>query len=409
MEMTRKNIKPYLEFIPDPTVERWCPCTEPTRFPNSDVQQYLSCLARNNSLYLVANFGDIQPCNKTTDPNCPSDSHYQFNTDIVYDKSGTLIARYHKENLFFEDQFNKPPKTEFIAFYTPFGRFGVFTCFDIMFHDPAVALVANYNVTGIVFPTAWMDALPLLAAVQFHSAFAAGAGVNLLAANIHKPTDRFHGSGIYTPNGALSFYYNDTTDDGKLLINDVKVIGKTSHQVLPADLSNQAHVNFNRNFLHIDQEPVEFNSSVFHDIFTFKALKSGDGNLTVCQGSLCCQMDYKGKIGPDLMAFGAFDGLHTYQGGYYLQICALLTCASDKPETCGASSTNSSATFSRIGIKGNFSTNFVYPEILLTNLGQLALPSPDSWKYEGNSLQILNVELPVLSVSLFGRLYKKDP
>ena len=84
-----------------------------------------------------------------------------------------------------------------------------------MFHDPAVALVSQYNVTNVVFPTAWMDAQPLLAAVQFHSAFAAGAGINLLAANVHRPQDRFHGSGIYTPKGTVSFYFNDTTDEGE--------------------------------------------------------------------------------------------------------------------------------------------------------------------------------------------------
>ena len=80
-------------------------------------------------------------------------TNYQYNTNVVYNKTGKLIARYHKENLFFEYQFDRPQTTEYIYFDSPFGRFGVFTCFDIMFHDPAVALVSRYNVTNVVFPT----------------------------------------------------------------------------------------------------------------------------------------------------------------------------------------------------------------------------------------------------------------
>lgn len=53
-----------------------------------------------------------------------------------------LVARYHKQNLYFEQAFDYPPKPEIITFDTPFaGRFGLITCFDILFEEPAITLV----------------------------------------------------------------------------------------------------------------------------------------------------------------------------------------------------------------------------------------------------------------------------
>ncbi|KFW97496.1 Vascular non-inflammatory molecule 3, partial [Phalacrocorax carbo] len=91
---TRETIYPYLEDIPDPAVN-WIPCTDPTRFAPAPVQERLSCMARNNSIYVVANIGDKKPCN-SSDPGCPSDGRYQYNTDVVFDPEGKLVARYHK-------------------------------------------------------------------------------------------------------------------------------------------------------------------------------------------------------------------------------------------------------------------------------------------------------------------------
>ena len=110
-----------------------------------------------------------------------------------------------------------------------------------------------------------------------------------------------------------------------------------------------------------------------------------------------------------MYAFGVFDGLHTYEGGYYLQICALLKCASAEPETCGCSTANAFTKFSQISMKGNFSTQFIYPEILMTDQEKLALPRPDDWEYKQDSVQFAGDQMPVLSVALFGRIYRRDP
>uniref|UniRef100_A0A8C3WBS7 Vanin 2 n=1 Tax=Catagonus wagneri TaxID=51154 RepID=A0A8C3WBS7_9CETA len=93
-KFTRETIFPYLEDIPDPQ-ENWIPCKDPRRFGHTPVQVRLSCLAKNNSIYVVANTGDKKPCN-SHDSTCPLNGYYQYNTNVVYDSEGKLVARYHK-------------------------------------------------------------------------------------------------------------------------------------------------------------------------------------------------------------------------------------------------------------------------------------------------------------------------
>ena len=416
MGFTREALEPYLEYIPDPKSESWNPCTEPEQYANSEVQQFLSCLARNNSLYVVANFGDNQPCDIETDSDCPDDGHYQYNTNIVYDNNGTLIARYHKQNLFFEYQFDTPKSVEFIYFDTPFGRFGTFICFDIMFEEPAVSLLTKYNVTNVVFPTAWMDAPPLLAAIQFHSAFAAGFNVNFLAANIHRPKYRFHGSGIYSPEGALVYYYNDKSDAGKLLISDLFVLEKDNKNIeaVPVSFQNGHGHSFIRNQATKDHREGaytvdQFQSKVFEDRFTFSPINTNDSSLDVCQASFCCHLEYEfaEENNSDYFAFGAFDGLHTHEGTYYLQICAFLTCDSEF-KSCENTSEKSLTKFKRINIKGTFETDYVFPEILLSINDSLALAKPEEWTYQNDTLFFHSDAHAVMSVALFGRVYERD-
>lgn len=100
---TRGSIKPFLENIPDPGKEVTNPCVNDS-LHHLVVQQKLSCMARNYSIYVVANVGDKVYCEKETDSKCPSDGQYQYNTNVVYDQQGNLVAKYHKKNLFYEDQ-----------------------------------------------------------------------------------------------------------------------------------------------------------------------------------------------------------------------------------------------------------------------------------------------------------------
>nr|XP_001102153.2 pantetheinase [Macaca mulatta] len=396
---TRDSLYPYLEDIPDPEVN-WIPCNNPNRFGQTPVQERLSCLAKNNSIYVVANIGDKKPCN-TSDPQCPPDGRYQYNTDVVFDSQGKLVARYHKQNLFMgEEQFNVPKEPEIVTFNTSFGSFGIFTCFDILFHDPAVTLVKDFHVDTILFPTAWMNVLPHLSAVEFHSAWAMGMRVNFLASNIHYPSKNMTGSGIYAPSSSRAFHYDMKTEEGKLLLSQLE--SHPSHSVVVNWTSYASSI-----------EPLspgnqEFKGTVFFDEFTFVKLAEVAGNYTVCQKALCCHLSYKmsDNLADEVYALGAFDGLHTVEGRYYLQICTLLKCKTTNLKTCGDSVETASTRFEMFSLSGTFGTQYVFPEVLLSE-NQLA-PGEFQVSTDGRLFSLKPTSGPVLTVTLFGRLYEKD-
>jgi len=82
---------------------------------------------------------------------------------ILYIDYMIIINRYRKTNLFGERQFNVTTVPEIVIFDTDFGvKFGTFTCFDILFREPAIQLTRIHQVTDIVFPTAWFSEVPFL-------------------------------------------------------------------------------------------------------------------------------------------------------------------------------------------------------------------------------------------------------
>lgn len=315
----------------------------------------------------------------------------------------------------------------------------MFTCFDIMFFEPAVTAIVRAGITNIAFPTAWMDALPLLASIQFHSAFARGLGVNFLAANIHFPQSRFQGSGIYTPNGSAAFYHNATVGSQPLLIiaeldaleNPGVVLGNARHNTSNEQLTSstpQTRVfdtskeftslaSFERDSPTVESGPeVAFVSALFYDLFNFVQLEQREGTLYTCHNKLCCHLKYALSPAPEvseLFAFGAFDGLHTVEGQYYLQICALVRCANESRYSCGSPTNQSATSFQYLSMNGSFETRYIYPEVLLTSdSGHLRLAEMDEWNFQNHDQAELTSErgfsYPLLSAALFGRDYSRD-
>lgn len=88
----RQQIRPYLEQIPDQPV---VPCQNPT-YSDRPVLQRASCLAAKYQLYLVLDMGDLVPCAPGTTRNrvpCPADGAWQFNTQVAFDRQGTVVAK----------------------------------------------------------------------------------------------------------------------------------------------------------------------------------------------------------------------------------------------------------------------------------------------------------------------------
>ncbi|KAL0623762.1 Vascular non-inflammatory molecule 2 [Plecturocebus cupreus] len=71
-------------------------------FGHTPVQARLGCLAKNNSIH-------------------PPNGYYQYNTNVVYNPEGKLVARYHKYHLYSEPQFDVFEKPELVTFNTTVG------------------------------------------------------------------------------------------------------------------------------------------------------------------------------------------------------------------------------------------------------------------------------------------------
>lgn len=402
----------------------------------SQVLHRLSCMAQKNLIFLVANMPDRQDCDRLVDPICPLDGQYQFNTNVVFSDNGTIVARYHKQNLYFEAAFDTPPKCEYVTFTTPFaGRFGVFTCFDILFREPVVTLVKDMGVRQLVYPTAWMNQLPLLAAVQFQRSFSHSAGVTLLAANIRSAALGMTGSGIFTPWEAL--YHHDTDGEaGKLLVSRVPVRDPS----MVGDGAGRANVVPFSGHLKVDgafdgpekekswpasgsspdyclkeecreglftEEP--FFSIMMYDNFTMVRLRGREGNLTLCDGSFCCHLLFQRRNSheEELYVLGVFNGLHVVHGTYYLEVCAVVRCTGPEKESCGGE-VEFAQTLVDFHLDGTFSTQHVYAGVLGSGM---SLDHPDQSGWENRNrfyMTKTGMTTGLVTAVLYGRIHEKD-
>ncbi|CAM4519269.1 biotinidase [Caretta caretta] len=427
---TRESIYPYLEFVPCPQSVKWNPCREPDLFSDTEVLQRLSCMALRSKMFLVANIGAKQPC-EYKDPLCPPDGRYQFNTDVVFNANGTLVARYRKQNLYFEYAFNIPPEVDHVLFDTPFaGKFGMFTCFDMLFYEPAVSLVKEYNVKQVVYPTAWMNQLPLLSAVEFQRAFATAFNINVLAANIHHPALGMTGSGIYTP--LKSFIYHDMeSHDGKLIVAEISVMTPEHESDLESNAKPGKSIEYpHNNFasLHIDDQvcnkkeqeahcwvaekdkegaPLIFYREMMYDNFTLVPVRGTKGELQVCANTLCCYLSYqRPTISDELYALGVFDGLHTVHGTYYVQVCALVKCGGLSYSTCGQEVTDATALID-FQLGGNFSTSYIFPLLLMSGIN-VDFTDHLGWKNNYYFMSKSGPSSGLVTAALYGRWYERD-
>lgn len=138
----RSDLYPYIEVIPEVSANV-TPCGDAS-FSDRPILQRMSCSAKNNKQLILVNMVDNVACSSTTDATCPSDGHFQYNTDVVFDEQGKLAAKYHKSHevkSLQESGYDVPPKPSRVTYKASFGvEFGIFTCFDIMFPDPPKVL-----------------------------------------------------------------------------------------------------------------------------------------------------------------------------------------------------------------------------------------------------------------------------
>jgi len=343
-ELTLNSFETALE-VPEPE-ENISPCDNGSFAIESTVKQ-ISCAAKNFSRYVVINIVTKVICPDSdmiaqNDPrNCSdrNDGFSYYNTNIVFDRSGTVISRYRKFNLFGE-RVDKPYKPSMVYFDTDFGvRFGQFICFDLQFRYPALELVRTYNITDIVFPSMWYSELPFLTAVQLQKYWAYVNNVNLLAAGSNNPAVASTGTGIYAGSKGSLISVMERTNNSTLYTATVPKRGIGDHIQINEQIVQ--YTNLEMASLDLWRDQLEPYSIRFLEDDVQMAPNTSN-IIEQCHGDLCCTFDYSaytmltGKPYYRL-AFVAYHGKRTFSGlaDAGVVVCAVIACQANNVASCG--------------------------------------------------------------------------
>ena len=231
--------------------------------------------------------------------NCSSDKINLYNSNIVFDRTGKIISRYRKYNLFLEPGINVTSKPEISIFETDFGvKFGQFICFDILHESPALDLLNRHQVTDIVNPLRWFGELPFLVAVQVLAAWSYANNVNLLSSGYNNPSTGSTGSGIFagTSERIPGIFRSETLKNAVLIAN----VPKVKNGVRSDKVKNETMLyEFADAEVPTIEEKSTSQSNFWVDVlslFTTKLVEPGvDQFLTLCRDDFCCYFNHKAQ------------------------------------------------------------------------------------------------------------------
>nr|XP_049699302.1 vanin-like protein 3 isoform X5 [Helicoverpa armigera] len=307
------------------------PALYPTMF--DEVMVAISTAARANQIYVVINGRELMDCTiQNTGENCPEEKSYMFKTNVVFDRTGAVIDRFRKINLFRQESYTPALKPDLGVFTTDFGvTFGHFICFDLMFQIPAVQVVQKMNIKDVIFPTMWYSELPYLTAVQIQEAYAYALDVNFLGSGANNVRVGSGGSGIYSGKAGALISIMPGLPTTKVLVAKVpKVPGEVSG-TYPGPIYDEP-TNMNNMRLIVDP------SLASH---VTKLLEPGTQEFTLVDKDVSCtfrvtlsqrnsQIYYRYRA-------GVFSGVRSYSGVATggVRICGVYACTGDARDTCG--------------------------------------------------------------------------
>eukprot|EP01122_Echinamoeba_exundans_P012734 TRINITY_DN5414_c0_g1_i1.p1 TRINITY_DN5414_c0_g1~~TRINITY_DN5414_c0_g1_i1.p1 ORF type:complete len:520 (-),score=35.43 TRINITY_DN5414_c0_g1_i1:2311-3870(-) len=317
---TRDEALPYLEPVPFAGSR---PCGNQSAIAESPISSALSCMARKHGIVLVANLGDVQSCSTQSDPHCPSDKRYQYNTQVAFDESGAVLNKYWKEHLYYEFYFDAPTGQLPKYFDTSFGvRFGMFICFDIIFGYPGLDLIRAYNVRHFVYSTWWVNTPPLMTATQIQQGWSEFFNVTILASN----SGRFwynSGSGIFVGGSIIASRYNSGNSPSNFVL-----VGSVP-AAIPRDefgAASQGVAAPTKYFRGLDLKYVNFNGSMVSGYHYFQLSVSG----LSCRATVKISQSSSTNIGH--MYFYAASGALTPL--FPSKACGVIRCPSADTRKC---------------------------------------------------------------------------
>ncbi|XP_067932233.1 pantetheinase-like [Watersipora subatra] len=400
---TRSSVYPYMEEVSEVNATHPACVACDVIKPGQEGQTTIGCMAAKYNMYILANLVEAVPCDPRLESLCPSDHHYQYNTNIIYDPKGCLIAKYHKYHRFAEefDLIDKPEKPEHVYFDTEYGRFGTFICADILYEDSPLTLVEDYNVDHILFPTYWIqNGLAFLSAVDWQLAYATLAQVNFVGAGVYSPDEFTFGSSILRSSDVVNCTSIDKSKDGILITGDLPY-GNSSTKS-PLDTSSKIEVATST----IKNET----ASIVGDLYNVVMLEGLSGSGQICQSSLCCSVTYSRNSTEETYILGAFKGIHRFGEVLAIEICLVTKCANSNLSSCSDPVVTSHTAFSDLKLGARFSVHYVYPNLTPSNLEYLQL----NWTFQHSSSEFYNSlasssDWPLAAAALVGRDFDNDP
>jgi pantetheine hydrolase len=348
--------------------------------------------------------GDIKKCDITTDTTCPHDGRYQFNTNVIFDNNGQLVARYHKLHMYDETPlFDPAPNAEHVYFDTPFGRFGTIVCFDIMQNEPTQVLLNKYGVKNLLVTSAWSVFLPFIVPQQMYSGLAKKNGINVIASNIRNSLYQMAGSGIFGNDIQSLSDVNTNGTEGILLVSEIETeVTKTyaPNTVLSINSSGDVKQFINETY----EGTYHFGLNMSYAI-----MEGQSGIVTTCKDDVCCVVTYqfKSRDENETIILSVVDELIYEPGIIHMQYCAVFKCSPHTIYSCDYDDIFViNSFFADIKIQGYFDNGVTFPLVTTIDNNELTMDM-DKYTFDDKNaiLHSNQFENPLLAAVVYNTLH----
>ncbi|XP_017771969.1 PREDICTED: pantetheinase-like isoform X2 [Nicrophorus vespilloides] len=303
----------------------------------------MSCISKQFEKYVVVNILEIDDGNL-------------YNTNIVFDREGTLISKYRKRHLSVGEQQFLTPGQDSVIFYTDFeGAFSLLIGEDVLYAG-SDGLAPN-----VILTTSLKSKLPFFGALSIYDGFSKHYGVNLLVADYNAQPEQNGASGFYLASNSTKSEITTSQETSK----PIESIIETHPKFL--DICHREEQSPKGIFAY-KPNTIEKDSSVKEDFknYRFQPLKNGANELKLVSsdGKLLCEFKVNIILVPDMIYVAAVYSDKESQG----YGCAVLVCEGSDLNTCGGRHLQSkSVQITSIEIKAdNKNVDFKNPNIPIT-------------------------------------------
>lgn len=221
----REDIFPFAEEIPTISKDKYQTPYYDEKFVETSILKTISRAAKEIGILTLINMIEKVPKRENIDKNNKEEDFFLYNTNVLFNENGELVLKYRKTHEWypFIPSYDQYEGDQIPVYTSSFGvTFGVFTCFDICFSDPAMEM-RELGVKHFLYPVAQHNLLASILIQPWSRKNVKLEPVTHLSANLDIPAD----SGIYnngkTLNCELIFLDKNKNAGPGILIADIQI------------------------------------------------------------------------------------------------------------------------------------------------------------------------------------------